>query len=388
MNKKNLLRLGFLSLFCMLGAFAWADDAITLPNTDAVSCTFGGNSSATDTDHFEFYTSNISSNEKYGSVTIDGTEYDHYIKISAVDGADIISFTTLSDDTQLTLVVGPNDDMTGDKYISINDDAVYVSSQVVTYTCATAGKYTINKGESGEYHVFYIGLDKEIAEVSDEGDDEEGDDTDSNVNADGSITLPNEDVVTCTFGYEAEYNEETQETTYSYSATNTDNFTFESADTYIDASGLGTEAGLTYGSVTIGDDEYEVYYKLASDASITFTTKNENTTLTLVFGPNDTLDGSDYIYITTPESSKSKQYVSSQVFTYTCETAGEYTITKGGAQLHIFYIGLDKDAVTTGINGVTLQTTGNNVYYNLAGQRVSKPTKGVYILNGKKVLVK
>ncbi len=46
------------------------------------------------------------------------------------------------------------------------------------------------------------------------------------------------------------------------------------------------------------------------------------------------------------------------------------------------------DSDTNGINGVTLQTTGNNIYYNLNGQRVSTPTKGVYILNGKKVLVK
>jgi hypothetical protein len=30
----------------------------------------------------------------------------------------------------------------------------------------------------------------------------------------------------------------------------------------------------------------------------------------------------------------------------------------------------------------------NNKYYNLQGQPVAKPTKGLYILNGKKVLVK
>lgn len=28
----------------------------------------------------------------------------------------------------------------------------------------------------------------------------------------------------------------------------------------------------------------------------------------------------------------------------------------------------------------------DNVYYNINGQRVEKPTKGIYILNGKKVL--
>ncbi len=196
---------------------------------------------------------------------------------------------------------------------------------------------------------------------------------------DGTITLPNTDVVTCTFASNDD----------GYYATNTDNFTFGAANSDIDSS-TDDEGNLNYGSVTIDGTEYTVYYKLASysdgdGAYITFTTKEDNTTLTLVFGPNDDLSGDDYIYIS---PSASKQYVTGQVFTYTCETAGEYTITKGGSQLHIFYIGLDKDAVTTGINGVTLQTTGNNVYYNLAGQRVSAPTKGVYILNGKKVLVK
>ena len=32
------------------------------------------------------------------------------------------------------------------------------------------------------------------------------------------------------------------------------------------------------------------------------------------------------------------------------------------------------------------QTDG--IYYNLAGQRVAQPTKGLYIVNGKKVVIK
>jgi hypothetical protein len=30
----------------------------------------------------------------------------------------------------------------------------------------------------------------------------------------------------------------------------------------------------------------------------------------------------------------------------------------------------------------------NGVYYNLNGVRVDRPTKGVYIMNGKKVIIK
>ena len=44
---------------------------------------------------------------------------------------------------------------------------------------------------------------------------------------------------------------------------------------------------------------------------------------------------------------------------------------------------------TTGIASVgKTQTTANNEFYNLAGQRVAQPTKGLYIVNGKKVIIK
>ena len=32
--------------------------------------------------------------------------------------------------------------------------------------------------------------------------------------------------------------------------------------------------------------------------------------------------------------------------------------------------------------------TNDKVVYNLAGQRVAQPTKGLYIVNGKKVIIK
>ena len=43
---------------------------------------------------------------------------------------------------------------------------------------------------------------------------------------------------------------------------------------------------------------------------------------------------------------------------------------------------------TTGIQNVNRETITNNRYYNLAGQRVAQPTKGMYIVNGKKVIIK
>ena len=43
---------------------------------------------------------------------------------------------------------------------------------------------------------------------------------------------------------------------------------------------------------------------------------------------------------------------------------------------------------TTGIESIEAAKAAKGVYYNMAGQRVAKPTKGLYIVNGKKVVVK
>ncbi len=48
------------------------------------------------------------------------------------------------------------------------------------------------------------------------------------------------------------------------------------------------------------------------------------------------------------------------------------------------------DSETTGVNEVktTNRTNNTNEYFNLAGQRVANPTKGLYIVNGRKVIIK
>lgn len=48
----------------------------------------------------------------------------------------------------------------------------------------------------------------------------------------------------------------------------------------------------------------------------------------------------------------------------------------------------DIDGISTGINAIEKTATEDGVYYNLSGQRVQNPTKGLYIVNGKKVVVK
>lgn len=52
---------------------------------------------------------------------------------------------------------------------------------------------------------------------------------------------------------------------------------------------------------------------------------------------------------------------------------------------------IDIDGISTGINmvnGEGLKVNGSETYYDLQGRRVLNPTKGLYIVNGKKVIVK
>lgn len=52
------------------------------------------------------------------------------------------------------------------------------------------------------------------------------------------------------------------------------------------------------------------------------------------------------------------------------------------------FIPLFDDSETTGITQVNGENVKANDYYNLKGQRVSQPTKGLYIVGGRKVMVK
>lgn len=57
----------------------------------------------------------------------------------------------------------------------------------------------------------------------------------------------------------------------------------------------------------------------------------------------------------------------------------------GGAPLYMFF----NDSETTGINAVKgAEFKVNGEYYDLQGHRVAQPTKGLYIVNGRKVVIK
>ena len=79
--------------------------------------------------------------------------------------------------------------------------------------------------------------------------------------------------------------------------------------------------------------------------------------------------------------------------------SGEMTLPKGKAYLALpnnlfagtrsVSLGFVNEDGTTSIDGTAeIQSQNDNVYYNLHGQRIDSPSKGLYIKNGKKVIVR
>jgi hypothetical protein len=46
------------------------------------------------------------------------------------------------------------------------------------------------------------------------------------------------------------------------------------------------------------------------------------------------------------------------------------------------------DDETTGVESINRETITNNQFFDLQGRKVAQPTKGLYIVNGKKVVVR
>ena len=72
----------------------------------------------------------------------------------------------------------------------------------------------------------------------------------------------------------------------------------------------------------------------------------------------------------------------------------EGTVAVGKAYLHLDSAPARElsivfaDGETTGIQAIEAKKVENGEFYNLAGQRVAQPSKGLYIVNGKKVIIK
>lgn len=77
--------------------------------------------------------------------------------------------------------------------------------------------------------------------------------------------------------------------------------------------------------------------------------------------------------------------------------AAEGTVDKGKAYLHLESLPSNAAALTISIEGTTgisevqdsgFKVHGSEAFYNLSGQRVAQPAKGLYIVNGRKVIIK
>lgn len=87
---------------------------------------------------------------------------------------------------------------------------------------------------------------------------------------------------------------------------------------------------------------------------------------------------------------------------YNVDDAAEVTVGANKAYINIdgiesvanarpsLFINFDGDEETTGVNEAVVkgEKIANSAFFNLNGQRVSKPTKGLYVVNGKKIMVK
>ena len=67
------------------------------------------------------------------------------------------------------------------------------------------------------------------------------------------------------------------------------------------------------------------------------------------------------------------------------ETDGTWTFTMPDANLEVY---ITYDTTTNGITQIATSTADKGVYYDLSGRRLVKPTKGIYISNGKKIVIK
>ena len=85
----------------------------------------------------------------------------------------------------------------------------------------------------------------------------------------------------------------------------------------------------------------------------------------------------------------------------TPSTVGFYKANSGTLNAHKAYLDINKllsgdareflafgDDETTGVEAVKASQKMNGEFFNLAGQRVAQPAKGLYIVNGKKVIIK
>ena len=144
-----------------------------------------------------------------------------------------------------------------------------------------------------------------------------------------------------------------------------------------------TNEGITYSVTSIGDNAFWRCDDLTSVTIPNSVASIDFFAFAYCIGLTDL-----YSYIENPSSVSLGDDVFDGVPTSTCvlhvpaETAELY---RAADQWSAFD---NIDEMITGIDAIASDRKGDGTYYNLLGQPVKNPTSGIYILDGKKVLVK
>lgn len=136
----------------------------------------------------------------------------------------------------------------------------------------------------------------------------------------------------------------------------------------------------------------DFYYRIGEDDVWSYSGSNIMKPVTVdAKDITDTEDGNANFYISGGKAfrvSQAQQFKNEGKLTIGVHKAYMNINVPAGAKLSLLF----DDGETTGIEsinaGENMPAANDDTYYNLNGQRVSKPAKGVYIHNGKKVIVK
>ena len=151
-------------------------------------------------------------------------------------------------------------------------------------------------------------------------------------------------------------------------------------------SATATEATLTPLTVIPAGEPVVIYKDVDADTEVTFTaTAADASDVTgnelHVSATNVTADGTQYV-LAKPAGKEIGFYKAASGTTIAAGKA--YLVSPSGAPCFVFNF----DGSATGIEAVEAAKSFDGAFYNLAGQRVSQPTRGLYIVNGKKVVIK
>lgn len=145
---------------------------------------------------------------------------------------------------------------------------------------------------------------------------------------------------------------------------------------------VGAETGLLFK----GEANTDYYIPAKTDA----TAAVDNALKAFVAGGALASTVSEYIFVmkkATSAGTLTFQKLSTTGVTMPANKAYVEVAASAFTSAHELSISFGNEDVTA-INAVKVVTKADNRYYNLSGQVVANPTKGIYILNGKKVVIK